>query len=529
MQPGEYACGVLADEVIELRLHVPPDRAAEVLDALPLSKRAKAAIRSQQLDSVYYDTADCRLHRRGLTLRLRQAESGTVQTLKAAEPDVALTRRREWEVPLSGPDPDLSRIENADVRAQCGLILPEELVPQVTASVARQAVRVAVSATNQGPAKIEVALDRGVIRGGAREVPVCDVELALKSGSLGALYALARRLNAAVPLRLEPASKADRGFALIADAVSPGVKASRIELPVDATVGECFHRICAACLAHWTANQGAMLDGRDPEGTHQMRVGLRRLRSALPLFRDALSEEDLGWLKAECGWAAGSLGDARNWDVFIGELLAPLRRARPERALDALAEIAEEQRTRAYVAARDAVSSARYTELVLRLCGWLEARGWRSGAGPVALAALDEPARTLADRLLYKQRKRALKRGRDFEALSAAERHQVRIALKRVRYSIEFFASLYPGKRVDAFLRALRAMQDDLGHLNDVATAQTMLDELLAGAGRTARRSELHRAAGLVIGWHARGVVDLEPKLVEDWHALRHAKPFWGS
>jgi inorganic triphosphatase YgiF len=529
MRPGDQSGSTPTDEEIELKLHVAPEHSAAVLDALPLSKRAKGAIKSEQLESVYYDTEDLRLKRRGLTLRVRKTGDGVVQTLKAASShDGVLMRRGEWEAGLAEAAPDLSRIDDPEARARCGLVVQEELVPLFATSVARRTTRLAVADPQGGRAEIEVAIDEGMIRAGAREVPISEVELELRHGRAAAVYELARALNAAVPLRLETESKAARGFALLADIVTPGVKASKLQLAPDTTIDTCFHQICTACLGHWTANQPAALDGRDPEGVHQMRVGLRRLRSAVPLFRHVLPEADADWLKAECGWLAASLGDARNWDVFIAELLAPVRQARPDDpALSALAEVAERERVLGYEVAREAIRSPRHTDLVLRLSAWLDGRGWREGTDAEAMGALDAPVRALASRLLHKQRKRALKRGRKFETLSAAERHRVRIALKRVRYSVEFFASLYPGRRLETFLEKLRALQDDLGHLNDVATAQTMLNSIQAKAPRGRAGLDLQRAAGLVLGWHIRGKADLEPKLIEDWHAMRRAKPFW--
>ena len=87
---------------------------------------------------------------------------------------------------------------------------------------------------------------------------------------------------------------------------------------------------------------------------------------------------------------------------------------------------------------------------------------------------LDRPIVEFATHLLGKRQRKALKRGQQFEQLSAEERHRLRIALKKLRYATEFFEALYPKKHTKPYLAALKDLQDGLGHLNDVAVAQRL-------------------------------------------------------
>jgi triphosphatase len=102
----------------------------------------------------------------------------------------------------------------------------------------------------------------------------------------------------------------------------------------------------------------------------------------------------------------------------------------------------------------------------------------------------------------------------------------LRIALKKLRYAAEFFRSLYGDKEVAKYLRRLAALQDDLGHLNDVATAESLMDRLASEPGDDTR---WRIGGGIVIGWHARGVTQLEPRLVSDWDKFSRASPFWSK
>jgi triphosphatase len=161
------------------------------------------------------------------------------------------------------------------------------------------------------------------------------------------------------------------------------------------------------------------------------------------------------------------------------------------------------------------------------LRGWIEGRGWREAAPERGEAWLERPVRDFAAHVLRKRQRKALKLGQRFDELSAKERHQVRIALKKLRYATEFFAALFPKKRAKRYLAALKELQDGLGHLNDVAVAEQLIGTLIAQAKPGADRAHLRGAAGLVLGWHARGVADLEPATLSAWKAFADRKPFW--
>jgi CHAD domain-containing protein len=166
---------------------------------------------------------------------------------------------------------------------------------------------------------------------------------------------------------------------------------------------------------------------------------------------------------------------------------------------------------------------------VLRFGEWIERRGWRGERRDVddGASRYGQPARELAAQLLARRQRKARKRGREFADMPAAERHKLRIALKKLRYTAEFFASLYPRKRTDKYVNALKRLQDDLGDLNDLAVAERLLDELFERSGAGQRRDALQRAAGLVLGWHAHRSRAIDKKAVKKWTAFVDQKPFW--
>ena len=129
--------------------------------------------------------------------------------------------------------------------------------------------------------------------------------------------------------------------------------------------------------------------------------------------------------------------------------------------------------------------------------------------------------------LIERRWRQAIKRCKHFAGLSLDERHQVRIALKNLRYTIEFLESLFDASSVKALIKRLKGLQEDLGYLNDLRTAQGLIRELARPTGHDI--NDVGLAAGAVIGWHLHKLTNLEAKLCEDVRRFKKAKPFWRS
>ena len=215
-----------------------------------------------------------------------------------------------------------------------------------------------------------------------------------------------------------------------------------------------------------------------PEALHQIRVSLRRLRSALSLFAPMLEGDPrAAGFNDEIKRVTEPFGHARNLDVFLGHTLPDLIKARPDEAgLDGLRERAEAERERAYDVVLATLQSPQWRGLIIDFAGWIEAGPW------TAQPASAERGQDFAARVLDKARLRVKKRGRGLKHLDPQTRHRARIAAKKLRYGAEFFAGLYHKKkarrRQDKFGDALSDLQDHLGALNDLETARSMTESL---------------------------------------------------
>lgn len=256
-----------------------------------------------------------------------------------------------------------------------------------------------------------------------------------------------------------------------------------------------------------------------------MRVGVRRLRSALSLFSDVLREDAL---RSELRWLGGELGETRDWDVFAEEMIEPLqRRFSSDPGLKRLRDEVRARQAETHTTLRRALDDPRATRLALQLGAWITGRGWRDQPLSARSARLFAPAREIGAELLQRRARKARRLGRDIAHRTLGERHALRIQVKKLRYATEFLGGLYSNKGgARRYLRRLNRLQGSLGELNDSATAQRLLGELLQRLGPEVD-GDLHRAAGFVEGWIARSARDRERDLPKRWKAFARREAFW--
>jgi triphosphatase len=497
---------------IELKLRFAPARLREVL-ALPLLLPARGAV-TRKLAATYFDTPALDLSQRRIALRVRREGRRWVQAVKGGGSAASgVHQRLEIENLLQHPHPDLSLLP----RHPLSKILQSKKVAGSLVPVMNTEITRSLRLLEPAPGvQIEVAIDRGVIRSARRRAQVCEIELELKSGPVSALFELAQQLAQAVPLALEHRSKAERGYALFRGAAAAPVKAAPVVLNRQMTAGRCFLEIAAVALAQVHANERGVADLQDPEYLHQMRVGIRRLRSAFSLFRDVLGEAAVPQVAA-LRTIAGALGPARDWDVFVSETLPMVRPALVAHvAAEAFEAVCRKCRQSARTRAKKLIKSNNYNQPMIALGGWLATLGSDGGN-----AAWQQPAVDCAAQILAARHARVLKRGRHLERRTAAELHRLRIAVKQLRYATEFFSSLFPGRSMTTLRDRLALLQDILGRINDSAVVRPLLSAA-AGDDR-----EFIAAAGIVTGWcEARGAAE-RSALQNAWRRFRTARRPW--
>jgi triphosphatase len=520
-----------APREIELKLDVPIYSFPRLTSGSLLKGAASSARNPASLVSVYFDTDKLKLRREGLSLRVRRIGRRHVQTVKQENGAGApLLARNEWEQDIHANRPDLDLAGETALAPLLNKKLRRGLKPVFETRVRRKVFQV-----QSGDSEVELSIDKGTVEAGGKSSPLCEVELELKHGQAADLFKLAKILADEVPVQLAVKSKADRGYALIAAEKPEAVKAEPIALEHDAAVQSAFQTIARACLHQLVANQPAMLDG-NPEGVHQMRVALRRMRSAISLFSDMLADPQTNALKTEFKWIAGELGPARELEVFLKRVVKPVTDREPQGAgLAVLSGELRQGREDALARACSAVESQRFRDLVLDTAAWIEAGDWIRNPDEIARALRTGPITGAAAGELQRRWKTILKTGKHLAELAPRRRHRLRIRAKKLRYAAEFFAGAFAGRkamrRQQDFVASLEKLQDALGALNDIAVHEQLSERLAdgedAGGKRRAGRDNRAFVAGRLLGREEMRIAPVLKEAERAYATFAKAKPFW--
>jgi inorganic triphosphatase YgiF len=506
----------------ELKIALDPAGMARLLRHPALPGLRLAPRQTRQLVSVYYDTETHALAAAGIALRLRRSGRRWVQTVKRRSGAAAggFFAQLEDERPapggrltLAGRDPDGAL---AAVKAAGGPLAPlfETRVRRVTERLAAP-----------GGGEVELALDTGEIVAGDARAPVSEAEIELKSGEVGAVYAVARLLFPQGPVRFSALNKAARGYLLVRGEAEPAPgprNAGRFDFAPDAPVEIVARDVFRDCLGQIAANMALVADSADPEGPHQVRVGLRRLRTAFAVFAPSLGADPaLAEAARRLGQVAGRLRDC---DVLVEEVVGEAAALGLDgEACAALNAALEARRERVRAEVRAELAAPASVGFLFDLGAYIEGRGWLVPSDHCQTGRLAAPIAEVAPAMLDKRRKRVRKRGRHIRRLDGPGLHELRKALKKLRYAVDMLAPIYREDRVTPYLSALKGLQDSFGSLNDAAMADAALTGPEAPGEPAAQRG-----VGWVLGVLAARAAEGRPRLFARWEAFADAKPFWG-
>ena len=462
---------------IELILQVPAGSRAAVRAEMG---RGVTTLERASSTELHLDTPDHRLARAGLSWRLRREGRRWVQVLQVAGAEDV--ERCEHVVPR----PDGTLDDQAHAGTPAGKALGDALRAaradgaQVGERFRTEVRRTARRVRARG-ATFEVAFDQGKLMAGTAAVRLCEISFGEVVGSTSVMLTFAERWRARFGLVLEPRTTAQRGERLADGERFPPVrKAQRPTYAREASAGEALGAVLDECLAQVTHNAIGLLEA-DPalrvDQVHQLRIGVRRLRSALRSFAGwapAPPDALVDGLKA----LFAELGRARDADVLKGGVAAALAAAGAPR----LALPAQERGPDL----AQAVGDAKVQRVLL---GWLAWRASLGDAGEDASGAADYPRS--ARRRLRRWHRRIEADGKAFDDLDEAALHALRKRIKRQRYAVEFFIPVLRRRHVARYLKPLAVVQDRMGELNDLFVAKARYEALV----------ESHSQAWFALGW----------------------------
>ncbi|HEU0133561.1 MAG TPA: CYTH and CHAD domain-containing protein, partial [Allosphingosinicella sp.] len=352
---------MIESQEVELKLEIPAGEVDSFRAALLVGDPRR---RPEDQRTTYFDTPKGDLRKAGYSLRLRHKGRSCIQTVKHRGADSGgFSSRAEWEQRNETPALDFEALGATPV----GKLLTKRDMRKRLQAVSETEVRRTTSLVRRGDSEVELILDEGRIVSDGREEPICEIELELKKGVRSDLFVLARELGETLPLRMGVMSKSERGFRLLENHRSSARKAEKVRLDRSMTIAGAFGAIVQSCLRHFRLNEPLVADGMNGKALHQARVAMRRLRSALTLFKPVLGDPEYGRLRAELRWFTAQLGEARDLDVLLasrppgGEEADPEERRKLRRA-----------RSQAYARIQSALAERRLPKLILDLVAWSE-------------------------------------------------------------------------------------------------------------------------------------------------------------
>lgn len=493
---------------LDLWLH--PDDVDRLLRLPEVARLRAGRTRPVAARLIWHDTPDGDLAAEGLSLCERQLGRETVWRLERL--------RGAADAPwICGAPPPL--VAEAATLDHLAHRLPAPLLPVAAcAGTLRRLPNVAIEGG------LAMSLLQGTLRAVTGEEPVARLRL---DGPCPDIEALALALTEHVRLAVSSLPLAAEAARIAGRAVTPpalGAPAPPAQAPVSEACAAILSHLTGVML-HWAGDAGR---GVAPEPVHQMRVALRRLRSALSLFRRALGDTGRGEVQSDLRFLLQVLGPARDWDVFTSGTGRRVALAlAQDRSVGRLLAAAERRRQDSYAALAAHLHGAAFRRLGIRLACLAAFRPWERMPPDDAVEALARmfaaqaaPLRGYAGHALSRRLDKLLAQGENLSDLTPADLHALRIQGKRLRYAAEFFAPLYPARECRRFLRRIAALQERLGRLNDNTVAAHLMADLAGGGNRG-------YAVGVVRGFVAAGQLGARARMERSWRKFRRAEPFW--
>jgi len=459
----------------ELKLAIDPTNVERFLNH-PLVIFANNSQRTIKLQGTYFDTPDHQLLSQNISLRVRKEDDDWIQALKTFQANTAgIHQRHEWETIVRENAPELDKLPfeiKQSVFADSDLC--NTVGPVFNVNVERRLWTL----NSANGDDVELCLDQGMLSTQTALEAISEIELELKSGNPASLVEMAIELLETIPLSIENRTKSKRGYNLLAPELVTYHKSDILNLTKKRSAENVFVCCMQSCIEHLQENEAVTFQGGEPEGVHQMRVALRRLRSALTFFKPLIPLESYRDLKPQIKWLSDLMGPVRDWDVFIISLQDMLQQESKQATLHHyLTQVLDNARREQHKHQANlikAMKSPQYTKLFLCLSQWLLNRPWREYVNSKQLKKLDAPVKQYTNKRLGKIYSRLLRYGGDsLSLLTPVNRHKVRIKSKEFAYSLRFVSTLYPG--AVNYLDLLSNLRDDLGILNDNYTAKSLM------------------------------------------------------
>jgi len=507
----------------KLKFNVRPDQLSR-LRSLPLFRKISTGrAKTRSMSTTYFDTRRGDLRDMGVSLRVRRDDGNYLQTLKATAEAVGNARvGYTFEATVSSERPSLSLISPPTLRRRIQDVVGDKLEPLIRVDVNRTDRPVSVGEGEH----VVLEIEEGEIRAGDKSIAIADVEFSASDAPLHQLYELALSVHEKVALYPVAESESEIGYRHLGLTARPDQSGRGSPMRKRKKIEKVFSGVLQDCYEKLQTSATRLHEGADISLANGDLTTLIRLKTMLRVFLTLVPYEQGEAMLAEIEGFVRLFRAWEGWETFDKRLVRPAqRRLGGDLEVDSLRDMVEQQRRTAQAAAHDALTSERFSGVLLTLGYWLALNPWRDIGGlPKGAAPLD-PITPFArevlsqkTRVIGKMAKRAVKTGDDPIRELADE-------VLDFGYMIDLFADLYPAKKIEpikiqiervaarrSFLDALDSAWENLGRMEDSAKGSS-------GTGTF--------AAGAVLGWHTRSRKTAERKLRVHVDALVDSKFPW--
>ncbi len=509
---------------LELKLEIDAEAARRLRNNPALRKMALGKPAQHNLRSIYFDTADFCLRRKRASLRVRWDGDRWVQTLKRrTRLKHGLSNPVEIETIVEDPAVDITRIVDPAHRSWLKKVVSGgALAPVFETNVRRSSTLVDA----KGAGTVEVVIDDGTVGNAEKSDTFSEVELELKTGTAHAILTASEILFDRDCIAASGSSKAERGYALIGGTEggtrtdAPGQLFEKPALTPHMPAKEALKVIGRSAADQVLANWALLFQSDHPEVPHQLRVGLRRFRTGLKIFRSSTGVDDLERLSKDARHLGRIVGRLRNADVLVDDIALPAIRdiGKPGRH-KSLLRFLKAERTKQRQLVRRKLNDGRWAHLKLN-CMLFDQAVERA----LQDRKLPEDLPGLSAHQLEKFWRHVKKGGRNFSRHHIDERHELRKLLKSKRYAGDYFLPLYPARKTKRFIRKLKRLQDVFGYLNDVAMANHLREAI---ADRHPGRKDLQKSVASICQWHDDRAKTALSDAEKHWYRLLDTPKFW--
>ncbi len=414
-------------------------------------------------DDRYLDTEDWTLYRAGIALRLR-ADGHRLRleakSLRSTEPESLA--RAEWAQDAPIADPPWEALEPGPVAALLhpleGLEAAKRLLVRARVRNDRECYRWLRGETLLGSFTVDhVSIPPASFR---------EIEVELQNGAHEALGEVRRAVEEQLGLHHSTETKLAAALAAMGEKL-PERNERAFALDHADRLLDVAHKTFGKQIGRLLWNEPGSRLGVDPEYVHDMRVACRRLRTALDVIAEGFPETIRETLRGELRWIGRSLGRVRDLDVAIARVAALEGEAtsfeRP--AFHIFVQGLSVRRATRRLEMIERLDSERFRTLAFQALEWVE-------AGPPTAASVPEgvtPAYAIAPRIIAHWNKAMREAYEKAEhSMEELDLHALRIAAKKARYAIEYFAELH-GPGASRRARRIATLQDFLGDHRDVS------------------------------------------------------------